>query len=233
MANHCPLLREISLQRCSAFGLVGLRELCNRCSQTLKIIDISHCPQITNDALTILGACNDIEELHLKGCFNITDDGVRSMVYSNQYLRHIDVSDCRHFGESGDIALKEIGKSCVRLKSVDATKGHSVRDEGLIAIAKGCKYIEVLKLPKCTKVTGDSIRWFKNCKELRVLWLPGCVNLMKDDIKIIAFNCKLLESANFSGSRVDADGIASLTEHCLRLQHLDLSSCSNIGDKVS
>jgi F-box/leucine-rich repeat protein 2/20 len=80
-----------------------------------------------------------------------------------------------------------------------------IGDDGLAALATGCKKLTMLNLSYCNRMTDTGLKCISNLSELSDLELRGISNITSIGIKAVAINCK-------------------------RLAHLDLKHCEKIND---
>lgn len=64
----------------------------------------------------VASSCSDLHEISLKGCCNVTDEGVLALALNCQLLKIIDLGGCLGIT---DMSLHALGKNCPFLQCVD------------------------------------------------------------------------------------------------------------------
>ena len=74
---------------------------------------------------------------------------------------------------------------------------------GLVSLAVGCRYLQVVYLRRCVNVGDDAIvALARNCRQLRDLNLGGCTLVTDASLLALAEHSSLLSSINFSRANV-------------------------------
>lgn len=58
--------------------------------------------------------------MSLEGCAHVSDTGVAELAKMSTGLTYLNISRCERVGEYGDRALIQLGRSCHKLKGLDA-----------------------------------------------------------------------------------------------------------------
>lgn len=66
------------------------------------------------------GLARDLRSLSLEGCSHVSDTGVAELAKLCTSLTYLNISNCERVGEYGDRALLQLGRSCHKLKGLDA-----------------------------------------------------------------------------------------------------------------
>ena len=96
----------------------------------------------------------------------------------------------------------------------------------MAALAKCCKFLELLHCQHCTGLTDLGVYQFAlevQAKNLRSLDLAYCRNIGDDALEVVAKKCVHLDWLSVKGlSRLTDGSIKALTHNLWKLQHLDL-----------
>jgi hypothetical protein len=109
-------LNKINLTFCHGIVGGGVEGLSKHCCD-LQIIKISYSICTDADLLALSTNCQQLQEIYLDGCKEVTDDGLIEMskhLSSNKQFRRIDISNCELISDGGVIGFS---KNCPQLKS--------------------------------------------------------------------------------------------------------------------
>ena len=90
------------------------------CSEDLRVLQISHCRELTDNSLARLSRAPNLTSLALDCCFNITKDGLEVLAGLPR-LRSLSLEACDCVGESGLAFLR--GMADLRELSLDMCSG--------------------------------------------------------------------------------------------------------------
>jgi hypothetical protein len=170
--------------------------LCN--GAQLLHLGIRSSPVVDNALLQMLTA-HHLTHLVLYRCKNVSDEGIIALIGNISKVRGgscalatLNIAFCgapderkmdKKLGwlETGpqitDAAINCIARNCPQLTTL-CISGSIVSDEGLEAISRGCKHIELVSLYSCKRVTDKGIEILANqCKALHSLDLSHCPEL--------------------------------------------------------
>lgn len=182
LATNCPLLLEIDFHRCHQVGdesiiqllsnLKHLRELrvayCdlitdnaflhiphNKTLDSLRILDLTDCGQITDDAVErIVKMAPRLRNLILAKCRNITDRAVNSITRLGKNLHNLHLGHCNHIT---DRAVRTLVQSCTRIRYIDLACCQRLTDASVIQLALLPK-LRRIGLVKCSNITDLAIQ---------------------------------------------------------------------------
>lgn len=98
--------------------------------------------------------CKKLEDLNLRFCEGLTDTGlVELAIGCGSTLKSIGVAAC---AKITDISLEAVGSHCKCLESM-ALDSEFINNKGVLAVAKGCLQLKVLKL-QCINVTDEALQ---------------------------------------------------------------------------
>ncbi|KAK4405656.1 F-box/LRR-repeat protein 4 [Sesamum angolense] len=216
-------LEKLSLIWCSSVTDLGLRSFAEKCKSLKSLIY-----RITENA-------SFLEDLNLRFCEGLTDTGlVRLVLGCGRTLRSLGVAACVKIT---DISLEAVGSHCRSLESL-SLDSEIIQNKGLLAVAKGCSLLKVLKLQSinitdeaCKLLVFSVYHWSywlytasrnlqtaAGCPELMHIEVNGCHNIGTDGLKSIGKFCAIGD-----------DALISIGQGC-SLQHLNVSGCHQIGD---
>lgn len=106
--------------------------------------------------------------MNLRFCEGLTDSGLIELVLAvGKSLKSLGVAAC---AKITDISMEAVGSHCKSLETLSLDSEY-IHNKGLLAVAKGCPTIKVLKL-LCINVTDDSLKAVgTNCLSLELLAL--------------------------------------------------------------
>ncbi|KAK6117303.1 hypothetical protein DH2020_048948 [Rehmannia glutinosa] len=210
-------LEKLSLIWCSSITDVGLRSLAEKC-KSLRSLDLQGC-YIGDKGLAAVGeCCNFLEKLNLRFCEGLTDTGlVKLAIGCGGTLKSLGVAAC---AKITDISFEAVGSHCRSLESL-SLDSETIHNKGLLAMAKGCSALKVLKL-QCLNITDDALQ------------AVGIFCLSLESLALYSFqkftDSRLSELALLYCQRIESDGLSEIGKGCKFLQALHLVDCSAIGD---
>lgn len=179
----------------------------------------------------------DIENLNLKGCFNVTDIGIgHAFVKDLPSLTVLNLSLCKQIT---DTSLGRIARFLSNLEVLDLAGCCNITNTGLLLCAWGLPKLKYLNLRSCRHISDTGIAHLaglnassaRGNKNLTTLCLQDCQKITDNALRNIAKGMVHLKSLNLSFCcGITESGLAHLAT--LRsLQELDLRSCEGIGDE--
>ncbi|KAJ3156341.1 anaphase-promoting complex subunit Hcn1 [Geranomyces variabilis] len=136
VAASCHKLQYLSLSFCCALTEAFADELCRGCPQ-LRALDMSFCGTAVTDAnlLALARGLSRLERLSIRGCVQVTEQGIGYLARYAKNLKMLNVSQCRNIS---DDAVRATGRgwrllTCQGLVEVDEEgfrKGAYAYDEG-------------------------------------------------------------------------------------------------------
>lgn len=225
----------------------------------LRVVDLSACA-IGDGALAALAThCQRLERLRLWAVDDIGDEGIRALaLLGGGALHTVDVRACSELsgagslahlakacaarlrelrlkgvGDAGDETLYALGAHCPGLTILDAS-GLRCTDEGVCALAAGCRCLEQLFLAGCKRVSSRGVEAVAtHCgAQLRLLDLQGCSTVDDGAACRLAECCSSLETISFQCCpRLTDLGFAALCRSC-PLVHITLKACHVSQDAI-
>ncbi|CAN0856176.1 F-box/LRR-repeat protein 4, partial [Linum grandiflorum] len=226
LSDQFPALQHLSLIWCSNVSSLGLLSLAQKCS-LLKSLDLQGC-YVGDGGLSAVGkCCKQLEELNLRFCEGLSDVGLIELAEGcGISLKTLGVAAC---AKITDKSLEAVGSHCKSLETL-SLDSEFIQNDGVLAIAKGCPHLNVLKL-QCINVTDEAlIAVGKYSSSLEVLALYSFQRFTDRGLFAIGDGCKKLKNLTLSDCYFLSDqGLGSIAKGCKELTHLEVNGCHNIG----
>lgn len=159
-------------------------------------------------------------------------------------LTYLNISHCERVGEHGDRALIQLGKSCHRLRGLDAfgCSHAQVRLQQkrwiLSSVVRSAALLRHIT-PLCWN--GERLRFStaqdpgilavaRGCPKLEKLMLTGCDAITGKSVRALARGCKALQELSLSGcGGVGNDDLKEVAKGCTGLRHLNIAHCAQVN----
>jgi hypothetical protein len=87
-----PAMETLNLSGCTCVTDSVIRFIVKACPK-LNGLNVRGCYQLTNDFLTVLADCSNLQSLNLSGCIGLSDlNLIFRILRSNQLLRYLNIS---------------------------------------------------------------------------------------------------------------------------------------------
>ncbi|KAI4315982.1 hypothetical protein L6164_024002 [Bauhinia variegata] len=274
LKESCKSLKMLNLSKCQNISHIGLAALTNG-AQNLEKLILSYSLSVSTDLVKCLnnfsklqsikldgcpGTCcavkaignwqASLEELSLRKCESVTDEGLSFLLQTHKELKKLDITCCRKITYS---SIEGITNSCPMLTSLrmescslvcsdaflligrcqfleelDVTETE-IDDEGLTSISR-CSKLSSLKLGICLKITDKGLSHIgRSCSQLTELDLYRCTGITDVGIAAIAHGCPSLEVINVAyNANLTDTSLVSLSK-CLNLRRLEIRGCPQIS----
>eukprot|EP00899_Mesostigma_viride_P005740 jgi/Mesvir1/15167/Mv04848-RA.1 len=235
---------------CVGGGSLSLEGLIGRC-QEVKYLNLAGCKDVTHATLVaVAGSCTGLEALDVSSC-DVGDAGVQAVAEHCQGLRRLTMFDCSLVSDG---TLRSLAQHAPQLEALEAS-GTSVTDEGITALAQGCKHLLRLVVPegvtdvgitqvaaRCPdleqlgvhgthRVTDVSLTSLAaGCPRMRHLEVARCEHVTDDGISALARRCAGLRHLNVAVTGVTDTGILAVARHCAGLGYLNVGKCAQVTD---
>ncbi|THH03426.1 hypothetical protein EW146_g10447, partial [Bondarzewia mesenterica] len=168
----------------------------NRLFEHLRMLDLTNCSQITDDAIDGIVACAPkIRNLVLAKCTNLTDRAVESICRLGKHLHYLHLG---HASEITDRSVTQLARSCARLRYID--------------------------LANCNQLTDMSVFELSNLQKLRRIGLVRVNNLTDQAIFALGDRHATLERVHLSYcDQISVMSIHFLLQRLHHLNHLSLT----------
>jgi len=121
----------------------------------LKYLNVSYCRMMEDNFVKMISNnCPFLEELHISGCQNISDEGLKYLVsgraWNNQRVKVLDISGCYCIGDNG---IKTITPSV--LEKLDISNCSFITDFGLKSIHDGMPLLKEIGYENCSGTSSN------------------------------------------------------------------------------
>jgi hypothetical protein len=153
--------------------------------------------------------CPSLQNLSLRGCRNITDNGLRYLTRGK--LRH-------------------------SLRSINLSGCNKITDYGLALVSKLCVHLQTISLDGCIRISNAGIivllksfalsRWPGSFRsKLQDISYRRCTNMSSTTIQYMARTCgpSLLKLDLATSGTIGDSEIKAISDYCINLQHLNLA----------
>ncbi|KAI2648305.1 AMN1-like protein [Labeo rohita] len=146
-------------------------------------LDLQNC-KVSDSALQQIH-CPQLRTILLRGCADITSEGLEVLASRSPYLQVVDLTGCT-----------------------------AVTDSGIQALARHCKCLEVVSLRGCTALSDRALLELgENCRMLHSIYFSGteelqmirCRNLTDVAVTAVLANCANIRIFNFHGCPLITD----------------------------
>ncbi|BBN12692.1 F-box and leucine-rich repeat protein 2/20 [Marchantia polymorpha subsp. ruderalis] len=194
--------------------------------QAVNIISLTGCVKLSDFALSILKfKCPQLKKLYLDRCYNITDDGLRSVGFAS--LELLSLYRCN----VSDIGLDYISRACPNLQVLNLSYCLNITDVGVSALGQGCLNLKEMIISNSYEIRGGG---FSKCSSL-VRLDASCCKLSDKGLSLAVGGCDKLEYLDISHTRSGSEqlgppGFATIGTLCKHLQVLNLKLCRALDD---
>ncbi|XP_078428016.1 EIN3-binding F-box protein 1-like [Wolffia australiana] len=226
VARGCPSLKRLSLRSADRLTDHGLRRLAGW-SPSLESLQLEDCALV---ALISLG--ESLRSLSVVRCRGFRDVASSAKLRSSCPLISLTINDCPGFGDAGLVLL---GKLCKRVQRLKLVSLPGISDAGLLSFFEDCRetvsLLKKVNLSGCASVTDAAIRALAELhgRSLRVLSLGDCKRITDDGLAAISESCVRLEDVDLSGCAVSDAGVAALATSAAGRDSLGVVSLSGCG----
>lgn len=178
LSNCSGKLKVLSLIKCEGIKESTLVTMPIPVCESLKSLNIRHCPGFGNGCLAMLGrAFPQLQQLDLSGLSRISDDGLLALLESSKTsLVKVNLSGCV---QVTDWAIFGIANLCgENLQTLILDGCRKVTDRSLKVIADLCPALQDLDLAKCG-ITDNGIVSLLSARQqaIQILSLSGCMQI--------------------------------------------------------
>ncbi|MCD7458332.1 hypothetical protein HAX54_037928 [Datura stramonium] len=215
IAMGCSCLNTVSLRKRSGVGDAGVISLVSFLPKLIDL-DLSYCDKVSDEALRVIGSSSSLKNLNLKGCWLVSDVGLKSLVRGplRMILKKLIIAECDRITDCGVLSLMQLccleelnlaecgpnvtdiaGEAIAlseSLKILNLSWLVNVSDATVVALAEGCKNLDALNLTGCEFVTGEGVRTFTKHRSLKELILTSCEKLTGYDLEELVLGCQTL-----------------------------------------
>eukprot|EP00899_Mesostigma_viride_P017772 jgi/Mesvir1/25997/Mv20964-RA.1 len=172
--------------------------------------------------------CPTLAQLALRGCPEITDEGLSRILVRLTKLEGLDLlGTCL-----GNKTLLALGGNCPRLVEMIGlgSDDDDVDDQGVAALLRGCPRLRALSMRGCSKVTGGAFAMPGVApRELRKLDVTKCTSFTSLGFVAMAAKCPELISLNAcSCPGLTDNAIEEVVRGCGKLKHIGMVNCTSV-----
>ncbi|WWC85522.1 uncharacterized protein L201_000386 [Kwoniella dendrophila CBS 6074] len=199
---------------------------------TIKRLHLNQISNYLNDDLFLeFSRLKNLERLTISNCQNISTN---TLIHVIRELNELTSIDCSNLNTTvNDLVVQELSYSAKNLQAINLSECKLLGDDGVLALAKGCKLLRRAKFSKCHRITPRSlIPLVQNCNLLLELDLQEVVSTSNSVIYSIFTNLTYLRELKLNGcTELNKDCIPNLIElkHLSENQLVDLTNSFNIN----
>lgn len=150
----------------------GLKQFLDSFASSLKSLDLSELPAVTDEIITGLAdICQNIEDVCFSHC-KLTDEGVKVFCSKCRSLQSLNISGCQ---EISDDSIVTLSTECTSLKRVQLSWCVKLTETSLGALVTNCQNLTSVDMSQC------AIRHLPFCildhSSLQELKVEGCTGL--------------------------------------------------------
>jgi len=224
-------LREIHLCQMQRAKDDLVMTMASECS-LLETVSLIGCG-ITDASVLALGrGCNNLRELSVKDCINLTDD---AFIYLGGTMQSVNMSGCYTVTAATPHSL---ALRCPRLEHLNLN-GIAITDEALLVLAQRCSKLHTLVLSDETPfgghrlLTDAGLADFRMLPNLRILNLQGANMLTDSGILTLSNSCPNMKRLNIGSCfRITDRGLSFIVRGMQDLSHLSVFRCFNVTDEA-
>jgi hypothetical protein len=192
-----------------------------------------------SDLAAIVFNCPDLAAIDLRGCCNVTDEGLAHIANCHPHIIDIGQGGVERIDtyRTGPVAPKDIAQSrCFfsQLTSLNLAYCENVSVAGICRMADSCHQLESLTLEGCDHVTDRSLAdiaaSYPRLNSLDVSW---CRHITDAGIIKVALGCRQLAELQLGICWSVTDySVVMVATNCRELRMLNLEYCYQITDKA-
>lgn len=157
--------------------------------RSLRTLDLSWNCCLTNQALKQISTMTSLENLNLRNCTGLSNQGVRKLANLSN-LTALDLSGCHLLR---NCALKELAK-LERLEVLNLKNCVKIHDDGMCYLV-GAKSLRRLSLEGCHMVTERGVACLVDAKSLNTIILGSSLSLHDDSVRKLSCKCNVVIGA--------------------------------------
>lgn len=178
LPESAPRLLSLRAARCRHAVTPAFIAGLGACSQ-LEVLDVSHCPGVTGQALKDLALrCSTLTLLNISSCAGVNDFGLGAVTAASSGIRELYISNSTEVTDEG--TAKAV-RGLKRLMVLDCSACPQLCMLLPKCVAKYCEYLEDLSLASIPDLQTSQVHGiFHGCRRLKRLNLSGCRGLGPD-----------------------------------------------------
>ncbi|KAL9314622.1 hypothetical protein ACSQ67_020074 [Phaseolus vulgaris] len=231
LVSSAPALRSINLSQCSLLTSASIYLLAESLSYLLKELFLDDCQGI--DAALIVPALIELEHLEVlsvAGIPTVCDEFVKNYIVARgQNMKELVLKDCINLTDS---SIKVIVEHCPGLRVLDIMNLNRLTDLSVGYLTNGCRVLHTLKLCR-NPFSDEAIAAFVETTggSLKELLLNNIKKVGYHTTLSLANHAKKLHYLDLSWCRNLTDNALGLiVDSCLALRLLRLFGCTQVTD---
>lgn len=229
IAGHLHRLRYFDVQCCNRITNAGVLHL-TALRDSLWEVNFAHCHDLTDDCMVpLVSACHELRFYGISHCEQVTEQAIAALAQHNPSLTECDLSYTTIEGEE----LSHLAVTCPGLLHMNLAYCSHMSTESIVMLIKMCEGLLSLDLSANAQVTAavtDELALRPS--QLEELSLCHCSDAVTDECVLgIAVRCPALVALNLAYCTAVTDAaVLGLAIACPGLQYLDLSGCVAVTD---
>ena len=176
LAQNCPQILEIDFHRCHQITDESITMLLTNLKH-LREIRLAYCDLLTNESFLRIPnnkLFDSLRILDLTDCGHITDDAVDKIVKMAPRLRTLTLAKCRQITDRAVNSITRLGKN---LHSLHLGHCSNITDRAVRAVVQSCTRLRYIDLACCQHLTDASVCQLALLPKLRRIGLVKCNNI--------------------------------------------------------
>lgn len=186
----------------------------------LRELRLTQCILITDDAFLRLPMDRVVESLRildLTACEQLTDRAVAKIISCAPRLRNLVLAKCRRITERAVSSITKLGKN---LHYIHLGHCSSITDNAVIELVKACSRIRYIDLACCARLTDASVAHLATLPKLRRIGLVKCQAITDRSIIALAKARSSNSGIVLGSSSLERVHLSYCTNLTLKVGHL-------------
>uniref|UniRef100_A0A0D9YQG8 F-box/LRR-repeat protein 15-like leucin rich repeat domain-containing protein n=1 Tax=Oryza glumipatula TaxID=40148 RepID=A0A0D9YQG8_9ORYZ len=185
ITSLCPNLRALSIYWIVGLTDLTIRHIVQNCKRIVDL-NLSGCKNISDKGMQLVADNYEgLKKLNITRCIKLTDDGLQEVLQKCSSLESLNLYALSSFS---DKVYKKIG-SLTNLTFLDLCGAQNVTDDGLSCISR-CVCLTYLNLSWCVRVTDVGVVAIaQGCRSLQLLSLFGIVGVTDVCLEALSKHC--------------------------------------------
>lgn len=257
LCKNCKNLEEVAMIKCECLTHTGIAfalrerptlkslsitisekvvislELINslRSFKCLSCLDLSF-SRISDQLLSSLADERlPLKRIVLRRCSNYSYAGIFYLLCKSQFLQHLDLQNAIFLDDYRVATLSLLLKNLI---SINLSYCWKLTEKSLFALVKSCPFLDEIRMEytfigKLEVEKYSSLMNFVAEPPLKSLYFSSNPWLNDESIKIFASIFPNLQLLDISSCRAISEGILEVLRRCIKMKHLNLTSCSRVN----
>ncbi|KAI5864478.1 RNI-like protein [Durotheca rogersii] len=158
----------------------------------LRHLDVSRCPQLTNESVAALGyLVPDLEGLRLSGCTSLTDAALRPILASTPRLTHLELEELSEL--TNDLLSEHLAKApCAsKLEHLSVSYCEGLGDAGMLPVMKNCISLKSVDMDN-TRVGDLTLKEAADMVRSRSARTLARDSRPRIGLKLVVYDCQMM-----------------------------------------